>query len=232
MNYKGFIAVPVLMIAPTLLPANMGKSMKPVDPYGSPVVVGHFVNEAGVAHKGDPTNAIAPLTRVYKAIDSYRKRYHKLPELKELLDRKAPEVYRLSVGDLQVPDAKYGDSFNEMDLSHPQFMCLFTEPRPDGTLRPVFTPRGERDVWMACDAYVRHNQYDWINGQKTYRLEGVYVVLWSDGQIEQIPLKNGLWYPQANAGWVMDFPGQTGMPANALTEEQMLAQDPSVTVLK
>ncbi|RYG96228.1 MAG: hypothetical protein EON58_12540 [Alphaproteobacteria bacterium] len=162
---------------------------------------------------GDPENAAGDFKRVYAAMDAYRRANGKLPTLQELTDFKSPlaQGFQLSAEDLTTPDGKYADGYvpGQQNLS---YMFAFIQPRPNGKERPAFPAAGERDVWLVSTDYVRRNQRMHQDKHSDIDFRGVYVVLWSDGKIEKVPV-DGVVFASASAkSFGLNFPGQAGLP--------------------
>ncbi|PMY11829.1 hypothetical protein C1X42_32900, partial [Pseudomonas sp. FW305-BF8] len=69
---------------------------------------------------------------------------------------------------------------------HSAYESSFRAVRPNGTSKPAFPAKGERDVWSVCPIYVRSNVH--VNRDTTGSInrQGAYLVLWSDGKIEDM----------------------------------------------
>lgn len=175
-------------------------------PERTPHVTAPVLGNSGTP-KGDPANAIADFKVLYKAIDAFRTRHHRLPAGKEVDELGPPDAWTN-------PDTAYGDQPYAAKRARGQYhyMMSFLSLRADGTPKPAFPRRGEKDVWLVADQYVRYNQRQTLDKLSEMKLEGSYVVLWSDGTIEQIPLKDQIVvWAEAKRGSHC-FKGEAGIP--------------------
>ena len=177
---------------------------------------------------GNPENAVRAFHKVYLAFIAFRTKYHRLPEMKEVLEAPDGALWKLSIEDFRVPDLPGERSEIPTPANVAQFLLSYLTPRPDGAAKPAFPKDGEKDAWLACDVYTRHIKKRGPDGKVETKLEGDYVVLWSDGTTEKIPLGRVVWFPEkaGSVNYVMDFPGQTGLPSNVISEEQMAENSP------
>jgi hypothetical protein len=190
-------------------PTATWRDGRPIPPEGLVVTEGR--------RGGDPNNAVEDLKAMYVALDRYRAKHKKFPPIGQFLDTSKPLVddVRLSPEHFQNPDHSLSDrTYLEGDLP---YSFGFLGKRPDETPVPVFPQPGERDVWVKCDIYARHRQVVFPDGGAEHTIHGVYVVLWSDGSVEQIPAKDLLLAPVSGVDGRFRncLPGQAGVPADA-----------------
>lgn len=173
---------------------------------------GLVVNAAGRDHLGDPENAVADFRRIYAAMDGFRRANRRLPTLAELFDVSKPLApgVQLTADDLMAPDAKYADGFVEGQKNLSSYMYAYMQPRPNGQAKPAFPAPGERDVWLVSTDYTRRNQIVYPDRHQDLDFRGTYVVLWSDGKIEQVPVLDGKFAVDGRNG-TLTFTGQAGM---------------------
>lgn len=178
---------------------------------------------------GNPNNAVSDLQQFYKLIEVYRGRKGQFPENTHLLWRdigKEPQAYGFST--LQQarpifmnPDSRYSD--DSLTRKSPNLVApYFIGARPDGT--PVGGPKlaNQRDVLVCTNLYTHRNIRHLPNAHTEENPVGYFVVLWDDGKIEQVPYDQQLYAPDpANKGrFKLAFPGQAGVPSNALTYDE------------
>ncbi len=198
-------------------------------------------------NKGYPANGVEDLKKIYAMFTIYRSKHGTFPAqgtrtlFKDASAR--PQEYGLrSRAEVEAiflnPDTRYAENVpGPMDGYIPY---AFFARRPDGS--PVGAPKkpGTRDVLAHTSIYVRKNiRY---NKLSTMRPEGVYLVLWEDGQVEQLSYNRLLFVPEPGGRLakemqrglpfraVMDkvksgrfrhaFPGQAGVPAPVVTFDE------------
>jgi hypothetical protein len=112
------------------------------------------------------------------------------------------------------PDRKKSDTFDSTDFGF-GYMWAYRGPRPDGKPRPVFPGPGERDVWLYTDTYMRSNKTVYKTGAGSTKPEGHYLVAWSDGKVEELPIsaykRTQFHLGSANMG----FDGEAGINENS-----------------
>lgn len=195
---------------------------------------------------GHPEKAEAQLKRIYGWLTTY----HKLngetyPSNLDVLMgemRVDPAGYGISEADAKSlfdqftnPDTRYTFMRTNGARTIPYHMQT---TRLDGTALGSAKAPGMRDALAWTDMYVHQN---WRKGIPTTQI-GFYLVLWDDGTVERIPWNAILWVPYVPeqqlptrpvtaafvdaarknhfASWTHAFPGQAGVPANALSDTQ------------
>jgi len=187
----------------------VGKMNQPFDPAIPPE--GLVVNPKGV-DLGDPENAVKDFRRIYSAMDAYRRQTNRLPSLGELLDFSKPLAgVQLTKDDFNVPDAHLADGYVEGNQNLSTFMFAYRMPRPNGAPKPAFPAPGERDVWLVATDYTRNNQVLRRDRTADFDFKGVYVVLWSDGQIDKIDAGDARFAMKGPSGNLV-FAGEAGAP--------------------
>jgi hypothetical protein len=148
-------------------------------------------------------------------MDSYRNKYGKLPVvLNELLALPPSDPSHLTKEDLQNPDWQYAEKPDAL-AGKEQPVCPYAQNfvvnRPDGTPKPAFPEKGERDVWLYSDLAARSGTVRYPDGSVDRHFSGVYVVLFSDGTIGKFKHKQTYFVVHAKLpGPTMGFPGMTG----------------------
>lgn len=167
---------------------------------------GLVINPAGRTHPGDPEHAAVDFRKMYVAMDRYRKEHGRLPTPNELLT-----IPGMREEDLTNPDAQYADGFVKGQQNISSYAFSYLAPRPDGSRKPAFPKPGERDVWFVSSDAVRRNQTVFQDHRSDMDFRGAYVVLWSDGQVEQVAVGKEE-YLGGRGGHRLSFRGQTGLP--------------------
>jgi hypothetical protein len=155
--------------------------------------------------------------RLVGAIRAYADKYQRFPDDPRWLiefTKKWPESTRVTADCFDTPDRKMSDNFNNMDVGF-GYKWFYRSPRPDGKPRPVFPGPGERDVWLFTDTYMRANQTVYRTGSASSKPEGHYLVAWSDGKVEELPL-SAYKRTQFHLGSAsMGFDGEPGIDENS-----------------
>ena len=187
---------------------------------------GLVVNPRGV-NLGNPENAVKDLRRIGQAMLAYRSEHGALPPLAVLLNTSKPisSTVWLTDDDFKNPDSAYSDSFDPEDQGLSRYGFAFLAPRPDGRPKPAYPKAGERDVWLVCNDYYRSNTRVAYDRRGTLDIRGVYVVLWSDGNVEKIPAAKTLFTKSGSRSMTMGFPGEAGMPKVASTLAETYESD-------
>lgn len=179
---------------------------------------------------GNPEYAVEDLRKVYAALDAFRKKHGRLPQLREILDwdGKHPGPGKLTKEDWTTPDMSLASSNNSPNDSAIEFN--FRARRPDGSEKPAFPKAGEKDVWASSDVYVRIRQTVYRDRPETLSPVGTYVVLWSDGTIEKIPATSKLVYRESDRVYGHAFPGQAGLPKDTMRYVDFLHEKGGVDI--
>jgi hypothetical protein len=155
--------------------------------------------------------------RLVGAIRAYADKYQRFPDDPRWLiefTKKWPESTRVTADCFDTPDRKKSDTFDSSDFGF-GYMWAYRGPRPDGKPRPVFPGPGERDVWLYTDTYVRSNSTVYKTGSGSTKPEGHYLVAWSDGKVEELPIsayKRTQWHLGSAS---MGFVGEPGIDENS-----------------
>lgn len=181
---------------------------------------GLVVDPQGVGKPGNPKNAVEDLKVLYRALIGYRKVHNKLPHPGDLFDLSKPisPGIRLRKEDLKNPDHKFADGFDARrgDYRPNDYAPAYSGKRYDGTPKPAFPKKGERDVWFYTMDYTRSNQVVHQDFTDTYHYKGFMVVLWSDGKVEQIPYSKVYMAGVNSNSFGFGFKGETGLPKTAI----------------
>jgi hypothetical protein len=155
--------------------------------------------------------------RLAGAIRAYADRYQRFPDDPRWLiefTKKWPESTRVTADCFDTPDRKKSDTFDSTDFGV-GYLWAYRSPRPDGKPRPVFPGPGERDVWLYTDTYVRSNSTVYKTGSGSTKPEGHYLVAWSDGKVEELPI-SAYKRTQFHLGSArMGFVGEPGIDENS-----------------
>lgn len=195
---------------------------------------------------GNPENAEAQMKRIYGWLTIYRQTHGGAypKDLSALIGEMefSPEDYGISEAEAKNPF----DLFTNPDTRYTNMRAIGAHPIPyimqttrlDGTALGSPKAPGTRDVLAYTSMYVQQN---WRKGIPTTQI-GFYLVLWDDGTVERAPWNAILWVPYVPedqrratpvtaafvsaaeknrfAAWTFAFPGQAGVPANALTDAE------------
>ena len=155
--------------------------------------------------------------RLVGAIRAYADKYQRFPDDPRWLiefTKKWPESTRVTADCFDTPDRKKSDTFDSTDFGF-GYLWAYRGPRPDGKPRPVFPGPGERDVWLYTDTYVRSNSTVYKTGSGSTKPEGHYLVAWSDGKVEELPI-SAYKRTQFHLGSArMGFVGEPGIDENS-----------------
>ena len=178
-------------------------------------VTGLKVNPNGLTNlQGDAKD---DFRRLVGAIRAYADKYQRFPDDPRWLiefTKTWPESTRVTADCFDTPDRKKSDTFDSSDFGF-GYMWFYRSPRPDGKPRPVFPGPGERDVWLFTDTYMRANQTVYRTGSAASKPEGHYLVAWSDGKVEELPL-SAYKRTQFHLGSAsMGFDGEPGIDENS-----------------
>ena len=190
---------------------------------------GLVVHPQGVGHPGDPENAVKAFRKIYAAMDAFRRINNRLPEPEEMMDFSKPLApgHQLTREDFNTPDWPYSDRYLQKDRN-PNYQFTYYTARPDGTPRPAFPAKGEKDIWFRCDDYTRSNQIVQRDHTKdSFFPTGVFVVLWSDGSIEKVPVQDEAHFqdPKQRNALISSIKGQAGLPKKIITAADLYAQN-------
>lgn len=165
----------------------------------------------------DPANAESDFRTIYRAIDSYRRKFGRLPAPRDLLGTAANHFKGLVDADAWTnPDTinSEGPDPQKRANGRNHYMVSLLATRVDGTRKPPFPTPGERDVWLVAPQYARGNALILPNHRSKRHLQGCYVVLWSDGKVERIPARDQCVVTVGKRGCFV-FRGEAGMPKGA-----------------
>jgi len=160
--------------------------------------------------------------RLAGAIRAYADRYQRFPDDPRWLiefTKKWPESTRVTADCFDTPDRKKSDTFDSSDFGF-GYNWAYRGPRPDGKPRPVFPSSGERDVWLYTNTYMRSNKTVYKTGAGSAKPEGHYLVAWSDGKVEELPVsaykRTQFHLGSANLGFV----GEPGIDENSKVADE------------
>ena len=199
---------------------------------------------------GNPDKEIKDAKRLFRLIQAYRKNHDGMYPQKTgdlYLDiYKHPEYYGIGVGlngmarwwkivdfihSFNSPDFKYADSpaLRNLPKSSGSIPFIISDKRPDGNAVGGPKPPGARDVLAYSDLYVHQNVRYYKGDRTTSNPVGFYIVLWDDGTVTKVPYNNILYVPQRYGDFGCAFPGQAGVPSDAMTYkefEEKVANNP------
>lgn len=197
---------------------------KPSPRNGNPVLYnGRVVPQEGLKLNphglvGLENDAEQDFLRIHAAMRAYNKQYGQFPtSLRHLVSytKTWPAWQRLTMEDLSSPDASKSDEPTHTTYTK-CYMWSFRAPRPDGSPKPALPKPGERDVWLVSQNAYRSNHVVYPDGSQTYRPEGYFLVLWSDGAVERVkPDDRVLVSSGRSCGGEIAFRGAAGVPAHA-----------------
>lgn len=183
---------------------------------------------------GNPMNAIKDMKQLRKLITLYQRKHGRFPEHGSalLLDvLRTPQEYGYSSSDevwsvFGNPDCRYSDNVAERQRPNRSMPYYILSQRPDGT--PVGGPKtaGQKDILIFTPLYYHGNVRHFKGERSTSNPVGFFLVMWDDEKIEKIPYYKQLYVQlDKNKGGTehsfgMAFPGQAGVPSNALTYDQ------------
>ena len=170
---------------------------------------------------GNPDAAPSQLHQIYTLLQKFRAKHAgKHPAkstalIQELI--KDPQSYGFK---------SYDESFLVFVNSDSQYQPGVLEPnrysaysiavaRADGSLLDTPKMAGTRDIWALTTIYFHNNMTGLTNNPV-----GFYVVLWDTGEVERIPYDLVLSVPRGQSLVSPFFPGQAGIPADALTYDE------------
>lgn len=185
-------------------------------------------NDTGGKVPGNPDVAVSNFQHLYQFVQVYKGRHKEYPVNTGYLMRDiifSPTSYNVSsFKDVEKyffnPDDRFSDSQSARHMAGKSCPYGFINKRPDGTLVGSSKTQDKRDIIALCDTYVHTNVRLFPNGRTTVNPVGNYLVLWDDGQVEKIPYDHLLYVPSAQKTFSYAFPGQAGVPSNALTYDE------------
>jgi len=189
---------------------------------------GLVIDPQGVNNPGDTRNAERDFRKIYKALITFRKSKGRLPKGGEFLtlNSDGESAVGLTHDDLHNPDRRFADGkdVREGAKLSCDYALAWLAKRKDGTKKPSFPKRGERDVWMISQDYIRDGLTIYPDGTGKYHKKGVYVVLFSDGKIERIPYSATLLIPTGPQSFALAMPGEPMDEAKAIPVTQHWAR--------
>ncbi|HJP83691.1 MAG TPA: hypothetical protein VJ835_09315 [Fimbriimonadaceae bacterium] len=168
------------------------------------------------------------MNNIYKALIKYRKATGHLPTRQKVLWDliKQPEYgIELSELDLKCSDAltaSYTDS--KPVTTDPRYHLKWNGKRPDGSKKPDFPAKGERDLWAFSNHYKRGRSVDLGAKYPYVQYYGFVIGLFSDGTVVVLPAKDLVAVRKGSNSWTTYFPTETGVPKNAIPENKMAKQ--------
>ena len=183
-------------------------------------------NDTGGKVPGDPNNAITDLQQFYKLAQIYHSRKGTYPGRDLFSDiNRHPNAYGVnSLKDVEPyflnPDDKFSDSAYERKNVGKICTYMWSNKRPDGTSMEAPKTPDKRDVLAYTSAYVHENVRTFKGERTTVNPVGFYLVLWDDGQVQSLPYDQMLFVPLGKGEFAEAFPGQAGVPANALNYDE------------
>jgi len=178
-------------------------------------VTGLKLNPDGLTNlQGDAKDDFRRLAGAIRAYADKNQRFPDDPRWLIEFTKKWPESTRVTADCFDTPDRKKSDTFDSTDFGF-GYMWAYRGPRPDGKPRPVVPGSGERDVWLYTDTYVRSNSTVYKTGSGSTKPEGHYLVAWSDGKVEELPI-SAYKRTQFHLGSAsMGFVGEPGIDENS-----------------
>jgi hypothetical protein len=148
-----------------------------------------------------------------KAMQAYTKKFGKFPDTMDALEEFSkdwPENERVTAETYRGEDYELTDDY----IPSPEgsnYRWHFLASRVDGSKRPVFPRNGERDVWFSTDEFVRSGRTVYRDGSMVEKPEGFYLVMWSDGLVEEVPLSKLVYVRSSSGGEESFFLDEVGV---------------------
>lgn len=194
-------------------------------------------NDTNGTVPGDPSNGIEDLKKIHSFIVAYRERHQgAYPAragdiLRDIYD--APGSYGIEKpGDafqaFVNPDSRYADGRGSQQAPKNAIVISYQlfDKRADGTALGTPKQLGTRDLLAFTPMYSHENVRVFEGERSTSNPVGVFLVLWDDGEVEKVPYDKRIFVPQGElregkyGRWGFAFPGQAGVPANALSYDK------------
>ncbi len=198
-----------------------------VDAWAALPKTGSSPNDTKGKILGNLSNGIQDLSCLYKMIRIYRQRTSKYPAdssklFEDIYVNSGAYGFKNGAESEQCflnPDSRFSDSTAG---SSNQYVSLYIimNKRPDGSIIGGAKISNQRDILAFTNMYVHRNIRYFKGQQNTENPVGSYLVLWDDGQVEQVPYYKRLFVPLGGGKFSDAFPGQAGVPANALTYDE------------
>ena len=198
---------------------------------------GRYENNTNGVVPGNPENAYVDLRRIFGAVQVYKDAHGgQYPNTSELFGDMVYQNERYGIhpgasGRVSAvldiftnPDAEFADDpFLRKHVSS-NIAYVLQKRRQDATLVGTPKQKGTRDVIASTNIYVHENVRRLPHSRGTVNPVGFYVVLWDDGKIDRISYDEVLYVPSAGNDFHVAFPGQAGVPKNALSYKQFYTQ--------
>jgi hypothetical protein len=183
---------------------------------------GRLIPPGGLLLNSNPLTGLANDTeedfrRLYKGLKDYATQLGKFPEDPRYLvafTSKWSHAQRVTVDCFGTPDYEKSDDYWEGDAGF-NYRWSYMTPRADGSKKSVKDSGPGRDVWVYSEVLVRSRRTVFRDGTLKDSPEGSFVVLWSDGVVENIPLSKRVTVPQGGSGSAFYFAGERGVPPTA-----------------
>lgn len=185
---------------------------------------GFALNDTNGKVPGDPAKTLAKARLIYKSIQVYKNRHQgqnpsrasdlvtdMMQNFNAYGVQSADQVFKLFTS----PDARYAD--DPMLRSKPESTGIWItlNQRPDGS--PIGGPKSAStaDVLAETTLYYHQNLRYFKGLRATMKPVGFYIVVWDNGKVEPIPYSKAIFFKK-EGGYGYAFPGQAGVPANAI----------------
>ncbi len=177
---------------------------------------------------GDPQNAVEDMHLIRKLIEIYKERHNRLPKgIGEIVMdiRENAQPYGFSDfmearAKLSNPDNRFADWGIARKIPEGSILYYLSDKRPDGSMVGTIKAPGTRDVVVYTDIYKHYNTRHFKGERSTSNPVGFFVVLWDDDKVEKISYDRQLFVPRGKGRFTLAFPGQAGVPANALSYDE------------
>ena len=188
-------------------------------------------NDTGGKVPGNPRVTIEAMQGLYTCMRIYQDRRGIRPaKMGDLLVDMVQHPHEYGFQDFRqanlffhTPDAQYAD--NPMARSNPgnYIPYILTAARPDG--REIGGPKlpGTRDVVATTTIYYHQNVRHFQDNSADTDPVGYHLVLWEDGAVQKVPFQQFLYIPHGR-DFGIAYPGQAGVPSNAMTSDQFNRQ--------
>lgn len=185
--------------------------------------------DVGSTVPGNPQNEVTGLKSIYRVLNLYRKQHggsYPINVMELLSDVRVRYTdyglhSRLEADKLfESPDVRFSDEFQMIKGATVDSIIPYEmfSVRYDGTPVGGDKKPGTRDVLAWTDTYVHQNIHQ--TGVPSANPVGFYMVLWDDGTISKVPYNKILYVPAGGGNYADAFPGQAGVPNNAVTYDQ------------
>ena len=173
---------------------------------------------------GDPSQGVAMAERVYNDLRVYRERHQSQlpPDGSALSKDRTQNLKAYGYPDFMAalraycnPDSRYADDPVARRDPAATETFLLTKRRMDGSAIGSSEQAGTRDVLAYSDTYYHENIRHHGTKGDTISPIGFYIVVWDDGEVQEVSFDRTSYVKQPD-GFMVAFPGQAGLPTDAI----------------